>query len=199
LICFLNWSETPGLTDIESRCLRDIWPRLSNKPRTILFDLADVTARKPEDLREELMLIGAFSRHARTVLSLNENEARAVLRLLTEHDPGALDTLTDETVRLHGERILQRVGIHTVVMRSNRRVFAAESGGFFATQTLFVEKPALLTGAGDNFDAGIAAALLMGADFEQMLTMGTLVSSHYIERGESACPESLVAYYNLNR
>jgi len=195
LICFLNWSETPGLADIEGRCLRDVWPRLSAKPRTLLFDLADITSRKSEEIREELALIGGFSRYARTVLSLNENEARAALRLLTGQDPGAFDTLADDAVRRHGERILQSAGVRMVIMRGNRRVFAVERDGFCAIHTLFVEKPTLMTGAGDNFDAGIAAALLLDANLEQMLTMGTLVSSHYIELGESACPDSLIQYY----
>jgi len=195
LICYLNWSETPGLTDIERRSLCDIWPLLSERLRTVLFDLADVTPRKPGELREELALIGGFSRHARTVLSLNENEARAVCKLFTGQDPGAFEALGDEGIRGCAERILQGTGLHTVVLRGNRRVFAAERGAFCAIGTLFVEKPALMTGAGDNFDAGVAAALLMGAGLEQMLTMGTLASSHYIELGESASPDSLLAYY----
>ena len=194
LICYLNWSETPGLTDIERRCLCDIWPRLSAKPRTMLFDLADVTARKAGELREELALIGAFSERTRTVLSLNENEARAVLKLVAGEDPGPLEALEDGAVRGCAGRILQSARAHTVVLRGNRRVYAAERDGFCAIDTLYVDKPALMTGAGDNFGAGIAAALLIGADLEQMLTMGTLASSHYIELGESASPDSLVRY-----
>ncbi|MCL1855416.1 MAG: carbohydrate kinase family protein [Clostridia bacterium] len=194
LICYLNWSETPGLTEIERHCLRDIVPYLSEKPRVMLFDLADVTPRKAEELREELALLREFSGRMRTVLSMNENEARAVLKLVADKDPGEFDSLTDDDVRGHSERILESTGVHMVAFRGNRRVFAAERGAFCALNTLYVEKPALMTGAGDNFDAGIATALLLGGNLEQMLTLGTTACSHYIERGKSATPVSMLHY-----
>ena len=105
----------------------------------MLFDLADITHRKPEELRKELSLIGAFSERTHCAQSQRKR--------------GAVDTL-------------------------------------------YVAKPALMTGAGDNFDAGIAAALLIGGDHKQTFTIGTLVCSHYIELGESASPDSLLRYYN---
>jgi sugar/nucleoside kinase (ribokinase family) len=80
--------------------------------------------------------------------------------------------------------------INNIVIRKNRRAYAYSPQGFTAIDTLFVEKPKLLTGAGDNFNAGMMAALILDADWKQALTFGTMVSSHYILNAESPVPES---------
>ena len=162
LCCFLNWSELPGMTDI----LCGLQHMVSDSAVSF-FDLADFSERKPDEVKEYLSLIGKFKE---SILSLNENETNLLMKLYKAKD---MDSLY---------KILK---VKHLVIRTNHKAHAISSNGIVSINTLYVKNPRLLTGAGDNFNAGIAAALLMGGNWQQALSLGTLVSSYYIENGYS--------------
>ena len=198
---YFNWSELPGMTDILSGLLREIMPNITKKPRILFIDLSDCTGRSHEDITGALKLLTRFNSHAETVLSLNENEARQLLRAYKIPGEDALSAEDDNAIQPVMQNLHDYVGLNHMVIRKNRRVYAGGTrpgDGFAAINTQFVDKPKLMTGAGDNFNGGIAAALLMGANWTQALTLGTMVSSYYIRNGVSPGPQALVDKNHAN-
>ena len=166
--CYLNWSEVPGLTDILKGLLENIFPNMQKKPRIAIFDLADFTMCDKNKLFEALEVMASFNKYAETLLTLNENEAGLLLK--------------------NGETLIElykRLGFDNLIVRKNKTAYAISKNESIEINTKYVEKPKLMTGAGDNFNAGITAALAMDGCLKYALTLGTFVSSFYIANGYS--------------
>jgi sugar/nucleoside kinase (ribokinase family) len=204
LIGYLNWSELHSMPSILRGTLRDIMPAVKNggKRPIVLFDLSDCTARSKDDLEEALGLMARYSEFAMTILSLNENETRCLARVTLKKDPGSFESMQPAELQINVQRLSDVLGMQTLVIRGNKFTYAVEKNNaqaFTVVSTCYVDKPVLMTGAGDNFNAGMAAALLMGGNWEKALTLGTLEASRYIEYGSSATPEELIKYLNKRR
>lgn len=192
-IAYVNWSELPHMNAIFEGLLRDVFEQLDANKDPMLFDLSDCTQQDDEEIRKALHLMGLFGKKRRVILSMNHNEylhlTGKVLMLQTEGD--SLQTL------LH--QMSMHTGIENLVVRMDDKAYAYSPSGFFQTKIQRVEKPLLQTGAGDNYNAGILAALLMGGNWQQALLLGTYAASHYIQLGLSATPDSLVEYIKTRR
>ena len=196
---YFNWSELTGMTDILSGLLSKVLPALPQKSHAnaripkVFFDLSDCTARSKDDIKHALDLMAQFSIYGETILSLNENEACQLLRI---YQSNSYNLSEESEIRMAAESLYKQLRLNNIVIRKNRRAYAINAHGFTAIDTLFVENPKLMTGAGDNFNAGIIAAQLLGADWAYSLTLGTVVSSSYIESAESPTSEILTSCYS---
>ena len=177
LWCYLNWSEVTGLTDVLRGILGDVLPNVAKRHRVAMFDLADFTLRSDSDLQDGITVMAEFGKYAETLITLNENEAGLMLKIF-----GIPVTSEPEDAF---SKLWERLGFNSLVVRKNRIAYALNKDGFTSINTKYVEKPKLMTGAGDNFNAGIAAALVVGGCFSRALRLGTTVSSFYIANGYS--------------
>ncbi|NLG24604.1 MAG: carbohydrate kinase family protein, partial [Clostridiales bacterium] len=119
------------------------------------------------------------------VLSLNGNEQRIVRRAL-----GLSDSLDDLAA---AAEIRQTLGLWRVALHARAGCQMASADGVCHLPTpAIVERPAILTGAGDAFNAGLCAALLLGWDDELCLALASKVAGHYVARGEPPRIEQLI-------
>ena len=177
LWCYLNWSELMGLTDVLRGILGIVLPNVEKRHRIAMFDLADFTSRCESDLQSGIAVMAEFGKYAETLITLNENEAGLMLKMFNIPETQEMeDSLS---------KLWERLGFNSLVVRKNRIAYAINKDGFTSINTKYVEKPKLMTGAGDNFNAGIAAALVVGGNFSRALELGTTVSSFYIANGYS--------------
>ncbi len=175
LLAFFNWSEMKGSTEIWSGLLREVFPKFSQR-KEMFLDLSDCSQRPEEELLEAAGLIREFSRYGRVVLSLNRGEAEALGKVL-----GCAEK--EEAKRLF--RLREKLLADTAVLHLPNGGLAANASGLWGRPNLFLERPRLSTGGGDNFNAGFVYALLFGCSVEEALICANAVSGYYVFHGES--------------
>ena len=192
LICMVNWSELDCTTSIWEGILEDVMPHHTpNKNQIMFFDLSDCSKRSRKEILQALELIKRFSTNFKVVFGLNENEARLVYNALKDN----ADTCD---IGLIGDTIYSAMGIDVIVIHPVKCSMAWTASGIFKAQTLFVNKPKISTGGGDNFNAGLCAGLLMGLDPEASLIMANSTSAYYVKNGCSPSLLQLVDFIKEN-
>lgn len=185
VICFLNWSEVPGSTSIIRELTANVLKGLPGT-RPFLIDLSDCSRRSTQDLNEILDLIAHLPPSVQPVLSMNQNEANMVCR--------ALSISKEIPEKECGRLLLDALNLHWVVIHNRLRSVLVSRKGFASYETRMTCEPQLLTGAGDNFNAGLCAGLIMELDLVDCLHLAGLSSGYYVEHAYSATMPELVEY-----
>jgi sugar/nucleoside kinase (ribokinase family) len=184
VLALLNWGEIPEMRALWRAAAEGLLPPLGQKPRYVFCDTADMTHRSAEDIRDLLETLALFRRQAFTVLSLNDGE----LASLTEKAglaPGG--SLPDRARALYQTGCVDLVAHHSLRYAS---VFSPEGEETLATR--LAEHPVLLTGGGDNFNAGYLLGMLAGLDPRGCLMTGNAASSCYVRTGRSASLDEIM-------
>ncbi|MDG0790571.1 PfkB family carbohydrate kinase [Cohnella ginsengisoli] len=187
LICLLNWSETKHATEIWKGFLDEIIPNARNaSEKTIFIDLSDCSKKSVGDLRQAFSLMKAFKSHCKVGLGMNENELVTVGRKLLKQDGQDLENVARE--------LYEYAGVDQLVVHLKDRAFAWSFEGFSQADSYAVEKPVILTGGGDHFNAGYCSGQLLGLGIEESLEVGNAVASYYVKSGTSPTPAQLIQH-----
>ena len=181
LIGILNWSELDHSTSMWKGLLDDILPKTiasANKP-VGFFDLSDCSKRSEAIILEMLDLLKAFSKYWRVVLSLNLNETSVVYKALTGN------SFQLPHIESIGEKLIQRLEVDTLLIHHSKQALAFSEKGIFKMNSTIIENPMLSTGAGDNFNAGFCAGMLIETDLQSSLGLGHAVANYYMQTGMS--------------
>jgi hypothetical protein len=192
LVCILNWSELDNSTAIWNGLLTDVLPRISHVEHKPIgfFDLADCSKRTPESILDAMNLLRAFSKYWNIVLSLNMNEATIVNCALTGKNA------SEKNVEEIGASLFDQLGISNVVIHYAKQALSWNASGVQRAESFFISNPAISTGAGDNFNAGYCAGLLMELDAHASLILGHTASNYYMTHGKSASIPDLLEFLN---
>ena len=177
MLCTLNWSEIDASTDIWKGLLKEVFAKLTgNKNQIAFFDLSDCSKRSAGSIKEVFELLLEFAQHTKLILSLNKNETRIVCSALYDEDPG-------KDLEGAGKKIFEKIGSGILLIHTSREALAFDKEGIVRTQSFFIQDPLVSTGAGDNFNAGFAAAQLLDLDIESSLLMANAVAALYVKSG----------------
>lgn len=178
VLALLNWGEVSEMRALWRGIAEKLLPTLSKKPRYVFCDTADMTHRSGEDVRDLLETLGLLKRQAKTVLSVNDGE---------------LSSLTDKAGLAMGGELSERADalfktgcVDLLVHHSLRYARALGPEGEEVLATRLAEDPVLLTGGGDNFNAGFMLGMLAGLDVVGCLMTGNAASGCYVRRGRCA-------------
>ena len=149
--------------------------------RVFFFDLADPEKRSPADLVYALEVIGKFEQFGRVTLGLNLKEAQQVFTTLGF----GTETETESGLRAMAGKIRARLDLTTVVIHPKESAACATREGTAWVPGPYFAQPLITTGAGDHFNAGFAAAQLMGFTPESALALGVCTSGHYVRTARS--------------
>ena len=189
LLCFLNWSEIEVSSEIWTGILEEILPSCATGKRPMaFFDLADCSGKSSDSIRKLLELLAKFSRYADVTLGLNLNEAKILFNL-------GNDSPRMETLEKMAEKIFEKLSVQTLLLHSSLEAVAVDNSGCVGVRGFFIEKPLLSTGAGDNFNAGFCAGLLLKKDLETALLFGHAVAALYMQAGKSPTLAELADYF----
>lgn len=178
LICMLNWSELDNSTDIWKGILNDIFPLIKRRRKPIgFFDLADCSKRTPESIAEAMDLLQAFSQQWDVALSLNLNEATIINKVICGSANHNIEDI--------GESLYQKLNIRDLVIHYSQQALCWGPKGRHSMQSYYVPEPKLSTGAGDNFNAGFCAGMLMQLEPNQCLAVGHAMSNLYMRNAYS--------------
>jgi hypothetical protein len=188
LVSVLNWSEIEYSSDIWQGILDDVLPLCDFSPqRHYLFsDLSDCSRRSKEEIRFALELLGRFRKYFTVILSLNQNEANLV--------SAALDLNGYSSDEEFVELLFSSANTDILVLHRGKDALAFDGMNFERCETFFCRDPAILTGGGDNFNAGFCFSLLHKMNLYQALIVANAVSGIYVKTGISPGRENLVKF-----
>jgi sugar/nucleoside kinase (ribokinase family) len=183
LIALVNWTMIPNMTALLEDLLTRVLPNLGPKEsgRWFYFDLTDPAKRARGDLKEVLAVISRYRSHGHVTLGLNLSEARQVCEVL------ATGTVEDnpDSLKAAATRIRNALNLSCAVIHPRSGAACATRDGAWYVAGPFCEKPKISTGAGDHFNAGFAAAEVIGLSPESCLTVAVCTSGQYVRTGRS--------------
>lgn len=189
IIGITNWSQMAGSNDLWRGILENCMPRLDPSVRRFLFfDLADPSIRSTQELYDGLKLIEAFRKYGTTVLGLNKMEANLVCRCLYGGQS------QDTSFELTGRKITDKLNVDILVLHSSERVSVFANGRSAAADCVRVADPKVLTGCGDNFNAGFCLGLLLELPVDTCIKLGSYTAAYYIANAVSPGYEDLIRY-----
>lgn len=198
LIAMVDWVNLPKCS-----CLwEQIYERLKSRGvrgRLFFFDLCDPSKKTRQEIQEILTIIGRFRQLGKTILGLNENEAGKIYLALSDDEPGG-DTNSVGTEgagegRPHrlteiSQFIFDRTNIDILVVHPVDCSLITTNSGVTRLSGKRVDQPKILTGGGDNFNAGFCFGLLNDLSPEESAMLGMATSGAYVCNGCSpAVPE----------
>ena len=191
LVSFLNWSEIENSSLIWKGILEEILPSIMQSGQKPFFftDFSDCSRKSKSDIQFAIDLLGRFRNYFRVVLSLNQNEADLVSKALDLEECGSDEDFIRKLFALSKTDIL-------VIHRTNDAL-AYDGISYTKCETFFCKEPKLLTGGGDNFNAGFCYSLFHYFDLFQSLLVANAVSGSYVKTGESPNVETLINFLEL--
>ncbi len=182
LIAFVNWTNLINLGEILDYVIAQILPSFTSD-KMVFFDLIDPVLRSEDDLKQVLSQIKSFAGHCNTVLSMNVKEARAIAKALKAYDGQDIERLAEE--------IGLKLGVYASVVHAIKSAVGMIGGKMYHADGAYCEKPTLLTGAGDNFNAGLCIGLLQGWQPNVCLSLGGMTSGYYVRYGRSGTAKQI--------
>lgn len=187
VVGLMNWSETPNALDIWDGILNEILSGIAGKSgrKLACFDLSDCTRRTDEEITACLQYISRFGKYYDVILSVNENECNRLFRAVSA---------CQSTLREKAETLFARMDVHMLSLHSRTQGIAMDGSGYYEVTNYNVEKPVILVGGGDHFNAGLLSGLMMGLSTPEALAVANGTSSYYVRYGKSPASGELLAY-----
>ncbi len=186
-----SWSVYPHMTACWRMLQDEVFAGFTHRP-WIFVDLADPASRAPAELADMAAALAGFERIGPVVLSLNGNEANRLAAALGLR-PSSADT-TDElgalAVSLRERLAITEVGIHRV-----RDAVSATARGVAHIVGPYCARPRQSVGAGDRFNAGMLAGILLGLTPVEYLATGAATSGFFVREARSPSLVELAAFF----
>lgn len=188
LISFLNWSEIENSSEIWEGFLDEILPYIEFVGIKPLFfsDFSDCSRKSKKEIQTAISLLGRFRKYFRVVLSLNQNEASLVTK--------ALDFCENVTDKELVSGLSGTCNTDILVVHRTNDAIAYDGMKYEKCETFLCKEPMILTGGGDNFNAGLCLAILNDLNLFQSLIVANAVSGVYIKTGISPDVDSLIKF-----
>ncbi len=195
LLAFVDWVNLPLASNIWDGVLHDIIKPSGRKDFIFLFDLCDPSKKTVQQIDDVLDLISCFSPYGNVTLGLNENETLKIWCAIHGVDAtNPLEKSKVPTVEVAGDSVFKSMNIDCLLVHPIDRVVAYRKNQVLELQGRLVTNPKVLTGGGDNLNAGYCLGLLRELPFEQCIILGIAASGSYIENGESSDIAAIIKY-----
>jgi len=182
LIAITDWTLYPHMTAVWQLLQKEVFPKLENSP-WLFIDLVDPSSRSEADIRAMIAALPGFSKHARPVLGLNQNEANILSRLLRISEVSsakAADTATQAS------ELRSALKLSQVVIHAHRYAVCATENEAVEVEGPYCPQPKKSTGAGDRFNSGYGLGLLLGLDPADCLLTAVASSGYFVREAQSA-------------
>jgi sugar/nucleoside kinase (ribokinase family) len=135
--------------------------------------------------------LGRFKDFFKVILSLNQHEADLIARAM-----GLLNSKQDEEFV---EKLFGLVKVDILVIHRTNDALSYNGESYEKCDTFFCDEPKILTGGGDNFNAGFCYSLLNDLNPFQSLLVANAVSGSYVKSGISPNLIDLIAFLKLKK
>lgn len=195
IIAFVDWVNLPYASQIWEGILDDIIKPSGRHDFQFLFDLCDPSKKTTNQIDEILDIMSDFSFYGKVTLGLNENEALKIwcaIRGVDYDEPSERSKVAP--VRQAGSELYKALNIDRLLIHPIDRTIVFHQKGAIELPGRVVKDPKVLTGGGDNLNAGYCLGLILDLSIEQCMLLGMAVSGSYVEAGTSPDLASTIAY-----
>jgi hypothetical protein len=195
LIAFVDWANLSLASNIWDGVLHDIIKPSGRKDLHFFFDLCDPSKKTVQQIDELLDLISSFSHYGKVTLGVNENETIKIWCAIHGVDSGNPSERSKiPSVTEAGDSIFKTMKIDCLLVHPVDRAIAFRKKETIDFAGRLVPSPKVLTGGGDNLNAGYCLGLLHDFPVEQCLLLGIAASGAYIQNGESPDISAIIDY-----
>lgn len=199
LLAFVDWVNLPHASEIWEGILEDIIKPSGRKDFLFLFDFCDPSKKTTEQIDEVLDLVSCFSFYGKVTLGLNENETLKIWASLNGVDTDDVRRMNMPSVREAGDFLHKAMNIECLLIHPIDRTIAFHQREIYEMVGKVITKPKVLTGGGDNLNAGYCVGMLAGFSIPQCMLLGMAASGSYIQSGNSPDLEALIRYIDVWR
>lgn len=188
LISFVNWSEIENSSQIWKGFLDEVFAGSENSGAKPFFftDFSDCSRKSKQEIQYALDLLGRFRNHFKVNLSLNQNESELIAKAVGINAEVADEEFVKALFNVCNSDVL-------IIHRVNDAL-AYDGLSFEKCDTFLCEDPAILTGGGDNFNAGFCYSLFLKLNLFQSLLLANAVSGSYVKSGISPDIAKLIRF-----
>jgi len=192
LVSLLNWSEIKNSSRIWKGILDEILPFIDqSETRPYLFtDFSDCSRKSKKEIQYAIELLASFRNYFKIIISLNQNEANLIAK--------AMDVSLSNENEIFIDALFHAIHADVLTIHRLNDAFAYDGISFAMCDTFLCKEPTILTGGGDNFNAGFCFAQINGFDIFQSLLVANAVSGYYVKTGISPNIDSLINFLNDN-
>jgi hypothetical protein len=191
----VDWVNLPHASDIWEGILQDVVKPSGRRDFLFLFDLCDPSKKTTEEIDEVLDLMSCFSPYGKVTLGLNENETLKIWAAINGVDLNLMDPKNKiPPVRVAGDYVHKAMNIDYLLVHPIDRTILYHQHETFEMEGRLVLNPKVLTGGGDNLNAGYCLGLLYDLSLPHCLLLGMAASGAYIQNGISPDMNDLLQY-----
>jgi hypothetical protein len=176
--------------------LAEVVRPLGNPNKHFLFDLCDPSKKSTEDIIQVLHLISEFANLGTVTLGMNENETRKVW-LALKGLPLSSSDADEQDLREITSFIYKALQIQYLLVHPTTYTLICDKNGLQEIKGREVTQPKVLTGGGDNLNAGYCLGILAGFELGQCALLGMATSGAYIQNGHSPSIQELINYLEI--
>jgi hypothetical protein len=187
IVGITNWSGLSKSNDILEGILGILSRSCQGGKRLCFFDLADPSGKSREQFRDLFRLMEKLSPWFDIILGLNRKEAI----LVYNHFFNCREKSFDETMAV---KLADAIALKEVVIHGAGLAAVADKKNYRTVQGITIQSPVILTGAGDNFNAGYCLGKLCGFDIISCLYLADISASLYVQQGFSADIDAIITY-----
>lgn len=198
IVAFVDWVNLPHSSEIWEGVLDDVIRPSGRKDFVFLFDLCDPSKKTTEQIDEVLDLMSCFSAFGKVTLGVNENEAVKIWCAIHGIDmTKPEDTKRIPTTKLVGDALYKAMNIDCLLIHPIDRTIVFRKHEIIELKGRLVSEPKVLTGGGDNLNAGYCLGLLNGLSIQHCMLLGMATSGAYIQNGISPDLDAIIEYIKI--
>ena len=198
LVALVDWANLHHASDLWDGLLHDIIKPSGRKDFSFLFDLCDPSKKTSQQIDEVMDLMSCFSTYGNVTFALNENETLRIWCAINGIDfANAVRDAKLPSVKEAGSMLFKSMNISCLLVHPVDCTIAYRAQGVIELKGRLVTKPRVLTGGGDNLNAGYCLGVLAGFSMEDCILLGMAASGSYIENGVSPDLGDLITYLDI--
>jgi len=198
LLAFVDWANLQHASDIWDGLLHDAIKPSGRKDFYFLFDLCDPSKKTCTQIDEVLDLISSFSPYGKVTLGLNENETLKIWCALHGVDfANPMEKEKIPMVNVAGEMLYKSMNIDCLLVHPVDRTIVYRPYQTIELMGRYITQPKVLTGGGDNLNAGYCLGLLSELSIEYCMLLGMAASGAYIDSGKNPDMNDLLKYLDV--
>ena len=172
---FLNWGEMHRSNDILRHFLKQVIPFSNMEGKYLLIDFSDFSSKSDDEVDEMLEIIRSMGRHSRVCISMNKHETSMFAKHFQMGDDAEPEEVLEElSMRVHPELVC----VHLL----EKTIYVTESVVHSADKEI-VDDPKVITGGGDNFNAGLLAGLMNRKSVKEAIEIANMAAYIYARDG----------------